>query len=57
MRNVEARIRRLEQLHGNQQRPLVAVEDEAAAEQYQGDDVVVVITGVPERSEMAEIAL
>lgn len=47
MRNVEARIRRLEQLHGNQQRPLVAVEDEAAAEQYQGEDVIVVITGVP----------
>lgn len=47
MRSVEARIRRLEQIHGQQQRPLIAVEDEEAAERYQGEDMIVVITGVP----------
>lgn len=59
MRSIESRIRRLEQIHGQQQRPLVAVESEEDAEQYAHarEDVIVVITGVPERREMAEIAL
>lgn len=54
MRSIESRIRRLEQIQGQQQRPLIAVENAEAAEQYQGKDVVVVITGVPGRSEADE---
>lgn len=51
MRSIESRIRRLEQIHGQQQRPMIAVESEEAAEQYQGKDVIVVITGVPTSDE------